>query len=207
MKNVKEAVEEGAKKKSSNKKIAKNNEDFKKFRWFETSSRKIVVGGKNAEQNEFLVKQLINSVDNYIVMHTNSPGSPFAIIPSESPNEIDLEETAIFTASFSRAWKAKAKNVRVDIFKASSIYKTKSMKIGTFGVKKLEGTKIVSPKLYITTQKSVIRAVPQEKKNSIILIPGNLSKDHTCEQIAEKLKVTKQEVEMALPSGEFKIVK
>lgn len=95
---------------------------YKKYRWFVTSSNRLVLGGKNAEQNEELIRMCMQgkhfdydsrmSLDEwtlkkkkYIIMHTRTPGSPFSIILDENPSKEDLEETAIFTGCFSREWK------------------------------------------------------------------------------------------------------
>ena len=43
--------------------------DYKKYRWFITSSNKLVVGGKSAEQNEFLIRHFVDQKCKYIVMH------------------------------------------------------------------------------------------------------------------------------------------
>src|SRR3989344_1597848 len=107
---------------------------YEKYRWFLTSNNALVVGGKNAEQNEELVKKLIKDYPKYVVMHTREPGSPFSIILSSNPSEKDLEETAIFTGCFSRAWREKKKKTNVDIFLIEQMIKDKKMKTGTFGV-------------------------------------------------------------------------
>ncbi len=192
---IKKAVEEGAK-------ILEMHE---KYRWFYTSSNKLVIGGKNALQNEEIVRNLIKSGKNYIVMHTKTPGSPFSIIQSESATETDLEEIAIFTACFSRAWKEKKLKTIVDIFRASQIVKRKTMKLGTFGIISQVTSRNVELKLYLTKQKNKLRAVPQFVKKSLCIIPGNVNKDEVAEQIAEKLKVKFEEVLQALPTGDMKI--
>jgi predicted ribosome quality control (RQC) complex YloA/Tae2 family protein len=198
MKNeVKQAVEEGISKKP----------DYEKYRWFQTSSKKIVIGGKNADQNERIIKELIQSGKNYVVMHTQNPGSPFSIIPSEKPSPNDLEETAIFTASFSKAWKNKEKSIVVDVFRANQISKTKSMKLGTFGVKGKVERKNVELKLYLTKQKGKIRAIPKQTNDAIEIVPGNITKENLAQDLAEKLNVSKDEVLNALPTGNSKIVK
>ena len=92
--------------------------DYEKYRWFYTSNNHLVIGGKNAEQNEELVKRYIKIKPKYIVMHTKNPGSPFSIILSDNPTERDLEETAIFTGCFSRAWRENQKKSIIDIFLA-----------------------------------------------------------------------------------------
>jgi len=193
---IKMAVEEG---------IKKSVMEHEKYRWFYTSSNKLVVGGKNALQNEELVKNLISSGKNYIVMHTKTPGSPFSIIESESTDEKDIEETAIFTACFSRAWKEKKAKTLVDIFKANQIVKKKGMKLGTFGVIGKINSRTVELKLYLAKQKNILRALPYNIKNAIFIIPGNINKAEIAEQIAEKLKVKFEQALQALPTGDSKL--
>ena len=111
----------------------------KKYRWFLTSSGKLVIGGKNAEQNE----ELMNSVDKRaLVAHTAAPGSPFCIVESDSKKatQEDTHETALFCAKYSQVWKkAKVrKDVEVHFFLGKDVFKDKSMKTGTFGVKKVK---------------------------------------------------------------------
>jgi len=110
-------------------------ENHKKYRWFFTSSGQLVIGGKNAEQNE----KLMLSVDaGATILHTALPGSPFCIIHKPSKN--DIEETAIFCAKYSQAWKkAKIKkDVIVHVFLGKDVFKSKDMELGTFGVKKMK---------------------------------------------------------------------
>ncbi len=105
-----------------------------KFRSFYTSSGKLVLGGKNAEQNEMLVKQ---ADKNEIVLHTKAAGSPFVNIKGKASKQ-DVKEAAIFCAKFSRDWKKNKKDVEVHYFYGKDIYKLKGMKTGTFGVKKVK---------------------------------------------------------------------
>ena len=104
------------------------------FRKFTTSSGKQVVAGKSAENNEALVPQ-IGAEE--IVFHTAKPGSAFCNIKANEKDisKQDLKETAIFCASKSQDWRDNKKNVVVHYFLGKDIYKLKSMKTGTFGVK------------------------------------------------------------------------
>jgi len=113
---------------------------YQKFRHFITSGGKLVIGGKSAEQNEELMKTCLDNEN--IVLHTEAPGSPFCII-KEKEEEIskqEIEESAVFCAKYSHVWKkAKVKkNVTVHYFLGKDIFKTKGMKLGTFGVKKFK---------------------------------------------------------------------
>ena len=67
------------------------------FRKFITSSGKTVLCGRNAEENEELVKQFMGK-DNRI-FHTAKPGSPFCIIEKIKHQKKDEKETAIFCAA------------------------------------------------------------------------------------------------------------
>lgn len=181
------------------------------YRWFFTSEGKLVVGGKSDEQNEAVLKYFLKP--NYTVMHTTSPGSPFLVIQSESPSKNDLNECAIFCACFSKEWKYGNKSINIDIFNGKDIYKTKTMKTGTFGVKNKKQIK-VKPELIIVIQKGKIRAVPEVKRSEEILASikqGKLTKEEAGEKIAKKIKekflfpVSKEEIMMAIPSGNMNV--
>ncbi len=200
---VKEKVE-----KTSIKKESVIPEEFLKYRWFVTSNNSLVIGGKNAEQNEELVKRFMKSHPKYIVMHTKSPGSPFSIILSDNPTEKELEETLIFTASFSRAWREGKKSEVIDIFLMEQIIKKHNMKPGTFGVIGEIDRKKAELKLHLTEQRGYLRAIPQKTHDSMItIVPGKINKEEIAQQIAIKLEIPEQEVLQALPTGNSAIVK
>jgi predicted ribosome quality control (RQC) complex YloA/Tae2 family protein len=104
------------------------------FRKFQTTSRIQILAGKSAENNEELVKQI---KPNEIVLHTKAPGSPFCNIKADVKeiSKKDLKEAAIFCAAKSQDWRDNKRNVGVHYFLGKDIYKLRSMKTGTFGVK------------------------------------------------------------------------
>lgn len=182
--------------------------DYGHFRWFFTSEEKLVIGGKNEEQNEIIMKMFLKS--DYLVAHTSKPGSPFMIIQTENPSKQDIKETAIFCACFSKQWKFGNKKIDVDVFKGNQVFKKRDMKTGTFSVigerKKLS----VKPELVLVIQKGKLRAVPKVKIKEEVLFeikPGKLSKEQAAEKIAKKIKnkfllpVSKEEIMQAIPSG------
>lgn len=110
------------------------------FRKAETSSGKVLLAGKNAEQNEILVKQV---QENEFVLHTRLPGSPFVNIKEDfkDTTKEDIKEAALFCVKYSQAWKKpkkKPEKIEVHVFLGKDIFKTNDMKTGTFGVKKLK---------------------------------------------------------------------
>jgi len=186
---------------------------YEKYRWFITSSGAIVIGGKSAEQNEEVIDK--ETLKSEIVMHTKMPGSPFSIIKADKKEVTakDLEETAIFTASFSRAWRENKKSAKIDIFKAEQIFKDKKDKKGTFRVVGKVQSKNAELKLGLIVQQNKLRAVPTSIGNPFIIIePGNIEKNKFAEMLAIKLAILgldfkKEEVLNALPTGKFKITK
>lgn len=191
-------------------------EDYKRYRWFFTSTGKLVIGGKSALQNDELISRIKSERKERIVMHTSSPSSPFTVIMSdhEKVAEAEIKECAIFTASMSRAWKLGSKKASVDIFRLSSMYKTASMPLGTWGVKQKIKKTLVPVALVLTKQKSILRAVPEESasiKRDILLkiIPGKADKQSMLTKIDMALegKFSKEEIISALPPGGVKIKK
>ncbi|MFD1561977.1 ribosome rescue protein RqcH [Haloarchaeobius amylolyticus] len=93
--------------------IRENEPWFDRFRWFHTSDDYLVIGGRNADQNEELVKKYLEPGDT--VLHTQAHGGPVTVLKATDPSEasssdIDLpdssiEEAAQFAVSYSSVWK------------------------------------------------------------------------------------------------------
>jgi len=188
-------------------------DNYQKYRWFVTLSGKLVVGGKNSKQNDDLLRTILSNKKELIIMHTSSPGSPFSVI-LENIDKIkkeDIEETAIFTACFSQAWKSGKSKARIDIFKTSQLYKDKKMNEGTWGVKREIERVIVPLELVLTKQRGMLRAVPEAaaKRSIIKIIPGKITKEEMTTKLATELKekLSHEEIISALPSGGFKILR
>jgi predicted ribosome quality control (RQC) complex YloA/Tae2 family protein len=108
------------------------------FREFKTTSGKIVLGGKSAKNNEALIDQVSPKE---IILHTAMPGSPFCNIKGDASKE-DIKEAAVFCAKYSQDWRDYKKDVLIQVFKGTNIYKDKKMELGTYGVKKFKVIKI-----------------------------------------------------------------
>ncbi|MFA5020066.1 MAG: NFACT RNA binding domain-containing protein [Candidatus Pacearchaeota archaeon] len=110
---------------------SKTKDSYKKFRWFFTSSKKLVIGGKNAEQNEEIIRQIEKDEE---VFHSAKPGSPFVNIKGKA-NDTDIKQAATFCALKSHDWRDNQGDVEIHRFNGRDIFKTKGMKMGTFGVR------------------------------------------------------------------------
>jgi hypothetical protein len=187
------------------------NKVYENFRWFFTSNKVLVVGGKSDEQNEKVLKEFLKP--NHTVMHTSLPGSPFMIIVTDNPTKSDLEETAIFCASFSKAWKLGKKLIDIDIFNGAQIFKNKSMKSGTFGVKGDKRVLKVRPELVLVIQNGKLRAVPRTTKEEVLceIKQGDLTKEEAANQISKIIKdkyhfpLSKEEIMSAIPSDKLSV--
>ncbi len=85
---------------------------YERFRWFHTSDGFLVIGGRNADQNEELVKKYLEPGDRFV--HTQAHGAPVAVLkatgPSEAARDVDVPEAseyqaARFAVSYSSVWK------------------------------------------------------------------------------------------------------
>jgi hypothetical protein len=74
---------------------------FHRFRWFETSDGTLVIGGRDAGQNEELVRKYLGGGDTFV--HADVHGAPVVIVRGATER---MDEVAQFAASYSGAWKS-----------------------------------------------------------------------------------------------------
>ncbi|MCR8454933.1 MAG: ribosome rescue protein RqcH [Candidatus Korarchaeota archaeon] len=89
------------------------------FRWFRTSKNALlVIAGKDAQTNETLLKKYRE--ENDLILHAEVPGGAVVLV-KEGKNRAakeDLEEAAIYAASYSKAWREGL--AAVDVFYTSA---------------------------------------------------------------------------------------
>jgi predicted ribosome quality control (RQC) complex YloA/Tae2 family protein len=81
---------------------------FEKFIWFISSENYLVIGGRNAQQNEALVKKYMDKND--LFMHSELHGAPVCIVKNPSGNVVPaltLMEAATFEMCHSPCWESK----------------------------------------------------------------------------------------------------
>ncbi len=93
--------------------IRENEPWYDRFRWFHTSDDYLVIGGRNADQNEELVKKYLEPGDQ--VLHTQAHGGPVTVLKATDPSEASssdielpdssIEEAAQFAVSYASVWK------------------------------------------------------------------------------------------------------
>ena len=193
-----------------------NFKDYRKYKWFFALSGNLVLGGKNAAQNDELINRVKESGKEYLIMHTSEPGSPFSVILSDVKklSKKDIAEASIFTGCFSRAWRQGKEKTRVEIFKSSQLYKSKNMKTGTWGVAGETDEVEIKLELVLTRQDGILRAIPEksvkDKKQILLKIsPGNIEKKDMPAKLDLELSnsFSQEEILSALPTGGFRIIR
>ena len=101
-----------------------NREWFERFRWFITSGGLPVLAGKDAGQNEVLVKRYMNPWD--LFLHADIQGGPVTVIKVAKDREVrqqDLIEAAQYAAAYSKAWRLGANSMDVYYVKGEQVSK------------------------------------------------------------------------------------
>jgi len=197
---------------------------FEKFRWFISSAGNIVIGGKDAKSNEFLVKKYLKEGDRYA--HADIHGAPSVVIKSKGIDDEKveitdqtLEEACIFAASFSKAWKQFVE-AQVYWVLPEQVSKTsesgESIPKGAFIIRgkrnyyrcKLElAVGKIELQGYVKIMAGPIDTVKKLSEKYAIIIPGKNEKIDIARALSKAFKVNVDEVDRVLPPGGINIVK
>ncbi len=191
---------------------------FEKFHWFRTSSGLLAIGGRDATQNDILIKKHMEISDQ--VFHTEDPGSPFFILKEgrDKGEGKDREEVAIATASFSKAWSAGRTSTDVYWVKPEQV--TKEAKSGEYLTK---GAFMIRGKRNWLRNTALQISIGVDKENHIFAGPrsavskhavkyisvrhGSEKKSDVAKKVVKNLETTKlDDVMQALPAGTFSLV-
>ena len=104
---------------------------YDRFRWFRTSDGFLVIGGRDADQNDEIYKKYTDPDD--VFFHTEAPGGPVTILKRSEPDEpkrgVEVpersrEEAAGFAGAYSSVWDSGQGAAEVYSVPASNISKT-----------------------------------------------------------------------------------
>ncbi len=203
------------------------------FRWFISSDGYLIVGGRDAETNEELVKKYMQKED--LFFHAQVHGAPAVLVKTEGREvpESTLREAAQFSVSYSNVWKAKqfagdcywVRPDQVSKTPESGEYITKGafvirgernyfydIAVGiAIGVEIDEETRIIA---------GPPSAVKAKSKYYVELLPGDMDQNEAAKKIAAMLLqiareedrhivkaiATPDEIARFLPPGEIEIV-
>jgi predicted ribosome quality control (RQC) complex YloA/Tae2 family protein len=189
-------LEEEASQTTPEKKEKKERRWFDSFRAFASGDGFLVVGGRDADSNENLIKRHVEKDD--IVFHADVQGAPFFVIKNPEGKEIPettLAEAATAAASYSKAWQAGWGSCDVYYVKPEQV--TKSAKAGEYvpkGAFMIYGTKNWYRGTALTLTigygpedgivAGPVSAVEKKTKHYAKIIPG----DRKSKELAEEIK-------------------
>lgn len=82
---------------------------FEKFNWFISSENYLVISGRDAQQNEMIVKRYMSKVDLYV--HAELHGASSTVIKNHRPEQpippLTINQAGCFTVCHSQAWDSK----------------------------------------------------------------------------------------------------
>lgn len=191
-------------------KMRRVREWFEKFKWFFTSSGKLVVAGRDAKQNDLLVSKFMKEGD--LFFHADIQGAPAAILQDGSKaGDQEKKEAAQFAASHSSAWKVGA--AAVDVYAVGKGQLSKHAQggfvgSGGFAIKgEREWFRATAMGLAPSAKQGAATCVPlvhPEAKSALLwLFPGRDEKGKAAKEIAKALSCSMDDVLLALPSGGF----
>ncbi|HJJ28069.1 MAG TPA: ribosome rescue protein RqcH [Methanocorpusculum sp.] len=92
---------------------------YHRFRWMETSDGVLVIGGRNADQNEELVKKYMEGKDTFL--HADVFGASVVLVKGKTER---MDEAVQFAASYSRLWSGGAASGNVIAAQPNQVSKT-----------------------------------------------------------------------------------
>lgn len=190
---------------------------YERYRWFVSSNRLLVIAGKNARNNETIVKRYTRPQD--LVLHVDIHGSPFVVIRNDEklstlPAET-IYEAAEFAAAYSQAWDQKIVSVSVYYIGPEQVVKEAGLPLGSFMIKgERKWLEKIKPRLSIgMKQEEVFKAklihgpVTAVKKQTpylVTVVPGDIPAQELAKEIKQQL-LTKVPYEIKKPTEEIEM--
>jgi len=184
---------------------------YEKFHWFTSSEGFLCIGGKDATTNEIVIKKHTDKDD--IVFHTEAPGSPFFVIKTEGkkPGEATLNETAIATAAYSRAWKMGFGTALVYWILPEQVKKDIGLPKGSFMIygKRNNSQPVLELGIGLLPDGRImggpVEAVKKNCGKMIAVVQGKQSKSDIAKKIQKVIGGEIDGIISALPAGEFEV--
>ncbi len=189
---------------------------FQKFHWFYTSKGMLVIGGRDAGQNE-----LINSKhfgDNDLFFHADIYGASVVIlVEGVNGDEESRIEAAQFSGCYSSAWAAMLRSIDVYSLKRSQISKAKdkgSLGKGSFLMSgEREWYRNIKLELAAFVKDGEINFMPsvcfdklEIHGRHVLIVQGDMKKSDAAKKISKFLEFDDLDTIMQqLPSGTFSI--
>lgn len=204
------------------KRVKKNLKWYEKLRWFLSSDGILVVGGRDANSNEMVVKKYLEPNDIYLHADIHGASSTAIKLNGKKINDTILKESGEFAASFSSAWSLGFTSQ--DVFWVHPDQVSKTPESGEFlakgsfvirghrnfirgarvklaiGIVDYEGKRIMA---------GPIEALEAHCDNYVVIKPGFTKKEAIAKKIINKINeddlLTLDDIIRVLPSGKCDI--
>ena len=204
------------------KRVKKNLKWYEKLRWFLSSDGHLVIGGRDANSNESVVKKYLEPNDIYLHADIHGASSTAIKLNGDELNDNLLKESGEFAASFSSAWSMGFTSQ--DVFWVNPDQVTKTPESGEFlakgsfvirghrnyirgarvklaiGIVDYEGKRIMA---------GPIEALEKYCDNYVVIKPGFTKKEAIAKKIIHKINeddlLTLDDIIRVLPSGKCDI--
>ncbi|MDO9522610.1 MAG: ribosome rescue protein RqcH [Methanocorpusculum sp.] len=181
---------------------------YHRFRWMETSDGVLVIGGRNADQNEELVKKYMEGKDTFL--HADVFGASAVIVKGATER---MDQATQFAASYSRAWSGGGASADVIAANPSQVSKTPEsgeyVAHGSFvirGERKIYKDVPLEISIGIRTEPVLVviggtpSAIEPLTSHAVRLVPGTFEGNDVAKKVLRKLKE-------AIPENEQKSLK
>ncbi len=193
---------------------------YEKFHWFFTSERMLVIGGRDAQQNEMLNSRHFDDKD--LFFHANIFGASVVILKNGADAGMESrEEAAQFAACYSSAWKEGQPVVDVYAMRRSQVSKSTSkgsISSGSFlltgerewhrGIQLSLVLSVAGGRLSVMPEKAFYKLKESGAQPSVYVLAkqGNMKKSDAAKKIASALQFHDiDSIMQQLPPGSFKI--
>ena len=204
------------------KRVKKDLKWYEKLRWFLSSDGTLVVGGRDANTNENVVKKYLDNNDIYLHADIHGASSIVVKLEGKEINDNLLQESASFAASFSSAW-SKGFSTQ-DIYWVHPDQVSKTPEAGEFVAKGsfivrgnrnyVRGAKVQIAIGIVDYEGKRIMAGPVEAleahcENFVVLKPGYTKKEAIAKKILHKINedqlLNLDDIVRVLPAGKCDI--
>lgn len=204
------------------KRVKKDLKWYEKLRWFLSSDGTLVVGGRDANTNESVVKKYLDNNDIYLHADIHGASSIVVKLEGKEINDNLLQESASFAASFSSAW-SKGFSTQ-DIYWVHPDQVSKTPEPGEFVAKGsfivrgnrnyVRGAKVQIAIGIVDYEGKRIMAGPVEAleahcENFVVLKPGYTKKEAIAKKILHKINedqlLNLDDIVRVLPAGKCDI--
>ena len=204
------------------KRVKKNLKWYEKLRWFVSSDGHLVIGGRDANSNESVVKKYLEPNDIYLHADIHGASSTAIKLNGDDVNDNLLKESGEFAASFSSAWSMGFTSQDVLWVNPDQVTKTPEsgefLAKGSFVIRGhrnyIRGARVKLAIGIVDYEGKRIMAGPIESlekhcDNYVVIKPGFTKKEAIAKKIIHKINeddlLTLDDIIRVLPSGKCDI--